>query len=271
MPRGEEAQLFPALLKYWRGRSGLSQLDLSLAADVSARHVSFLETGRAQPSREMVLRLGTTLGLPLREQNALLTAAGFRQEFDEPSFDGGIPEPIGRAVERMLRQQEPFPMVVMNRHYDIVRSNDAAQRLFSRMIKEPATLTVPPNAFHLLFDPRLLRPFIVDWERVARALLSRLHRESLARPADAALATLARALFEYPEVPESWRQPDFSTASEPILTIRLRRDDVELAFLTTMTVFSAPQNVTVDELQIESYFPLDEATTRACERLARAF
>src|SRR6185436_18225935 len=108
--------------------------------------------------------------------------------------------------------------------------------------------------FHLLFDPRLARRFVVDWDRVARALLSRLHRESLGRPSDAELSALIRSLFEFPDVPEAWRQPDFSFPSEPSLTLRLRRDDLELAFLTTVTVFNAPQNVTLEELRLESYF-----------------
>src|SRR5215467_909511 len=121
----EPSRLFPALLKHWRGRRGLSQLDLALAADVSARHVSFLETGRAQPSRDMVLRLGATLGIPLRDQNALLVAAGMPEAFPEPSFDDGLPEPIRLAVERMAEKQEPYPLVVMNRVYDVLLVNRA--------------------------------------------------------------------------------------------------------------------------------------------------
>src|SRR5499427_6067429 len=114
MPR-PEPRLFPALLRDWRTRRGLSQLDLALAADVSARHVSFLETGRAQPSREMVLRLGATLNVPLRDQNDMLRAAGFAEEFAEPSLDGGLPEGVGRAIDRMLAQHEPYPMTVLDR------------------------------------------------------------------------------------------------------------------------------------------------------------
>src|SRR5215831_16996649 len=108
MPR-LEPRLFPALLRHWRTRRGLSQLDLALAADVSARHVSFLETGRAQPSREMVLRLSATLSVPLREQNALLRASGFPEEFPEPGAADGLPVSIAQAIERMLAQHEPFP------------------------------------------------------------------------------------------------------------------------------------------------------------------
>lgn len=244
----------------------MSQLDLAMSADVSARHVSFLETGRAQPSREMVLRLCATLSVPLRDQNALLAAAGHGPEFPEPGI-AGLPPAIDRAIERMMAQHEPYPMTVLDRHYDVLRSNRGATRLLARFVAEPAALDGPPNVLRVLFDPRLARPFVPDWERTAHLLVSRLHRESLARPEDTRLAGLLQSLFGYPGVPEAWRQPDFAVASEPTLAFRLRRDDLELAFLTTLTVFDAPQNVTLDEIRIESYFPLDDRTARACSEI----
>ncbi len=246
----------------------MSQLDLALAADVSSRHVSFLETGRAQPSREMILRLASALSVPLRDQNALLHAAGFPEAYAEPDVAEGLSGPIGAVLERMLEQQEPYPMVVVNRRYDVVRTNRAGTALLSRIILEPAALGSPPNAFRIVFDPRLARPFIVDWERLASAFLTRLHRESLERPGDGELAALLRSLFEYSGVPKGWQEPDLSLPSEPSLAIHLRRDELDLRFLTTVTVFSAPQNVMLEELRIESYFPLDDATRRTCEALA---
>ncbi len=264
------SDVYPALLKHWRARRGLSQLDLATAADVSARHVSFLETGRAHPSREMVLRLAATLSIPLRDQNALLRAAGFDDEFPEPGFCEGLSGPIGLAIERMFAQHEPFPMTVLDRRYDVVRANQGALKLLTRVIADPAAMPERLNAFHVLFDPRLARSFVVDWDRIAHGMVSRLHREALARPEDTELAALLRSLFEYPNVPEGWRQPDFSQPSEPVLTLRLRTPERELSFLTTLTVFNAPQNVTLEELRIESYFPLDDATARACEALSSA-
>jgi len=268
MPR-EEPRLFPAVLKHWRQRRGLSQLDLSLAADVSGRHISFLETGRAQPSREMVLRLGAALDVPLRDQNQMLQAAGFEPEFAEPGLDGGLPPPIEQALSRMLLQHEPYPMMVVDHRYDLLRANAGAHRLFQLVVADPSALAPPLNLFRAMFDHRLARAAVVDWERTARAVLARLHRESLARAGDATLSDLLRSLLEYPDVPDDFRQPDFSTPSEPTLALRLRARGVELAFLLTVTVFSAPQNVTLEELRIESYFPLDDATSRACEALAR--
>lgn len=263
-----ESGLFPALIRHWRGRRGLSQLDLALAADVSPRHVSFLETGRAQPSREMILRLAAALGVPLRDQNALLTAAGFPPAFEEPGLKEGLPPALRLALDRMMEAQEPYPLAVMNRRYDVLETNRAGAALLSRFVAEPAAAAPPMNLFRTLFDARLARPFVMEWERVARLMLARLHREVLERPNDEELAALLRALFEYPGVPEGWQQPDLALPSEPCLTIRLRRDALELAFVTTVTAFSAPQNVTLEELRIESYFPLDDATRRACERLA---
>ncbi len=264
----DETRLFPALLRHWRTRRGQTQLDLSIAADVSSRHISFLETARAQPSREMVLRLCAVLDLPLRDQNSLLDAAGFSPEFSEPTLVEGMPPAIGQVLTRMLAQHEPYPMVVVDRRYDLHQANGAAQRLMSKLVVDPSGLGARPNLFRLLFDPRLGRSAVIDWERTARALLSRLHRESLARSGDVALAALVRSLLEYPDVPASFRHADFTLPSEPTLVLRLRLDGVELSFLTTITMFSAPQNVTLDELRIESYFPLDDATAKACERLA---
>jgi transcriptional regulator with XRE-family HTH domain len=260
--------LVPALLKHWRGCRGLSQLDLALSADVSSRHVSFLETGRAKPSREMVLRLGTTLDVPLREQNEMLRAANFAPEFSEPKLGEGLSPAIDNAITRMMAKHEPYPMVVLDHHYDIVRSNDTAARMVAGLVADAAALQPPLNIFRLLFDQRLARTAVADWQTTARAMVLRLHRESLARPGNAALAALVESLFEYPDVPESWRHPDFSLASEPVLALRLRYRDTQLSFLTTVTVFDAPQNITVQELRIESYFPLDEITDAMCARIS---
>lgn len=261
------AGLFPALIKHWRARRGMSQLDLALAADVSPRHVSFLETGRAQPSRDMVLRLATTLSVPMRDQNQLLHAAGHAPVFDEAprvALDG----PVGRVLATMLDHHEPFPMVVMDRAYDAVRMNAGAMRVLGRFVLDPMALGDRPNGYRVLLDPRLARPFVQDWEQVARSFIARLHRESLERPGDDALAALLRSLFEIPGIPADWQVPDLATTSEPFLAVRLHRDDLRLSFLTTVTTFNAPQNVTVEELRIESYFPLDDATRSACEELA---
>ncbi len=257
--------LFPALLKFWRARSGRSQLDLALAADVSARHLSFLESGRAAPSEAMVRRLMQALDAPPQAHGDALRAAGFGHA--SPPADSVSPA-VTWAIERMLTQQEPFPLTVLAPDCEIVRSNAAAQRLFGRFIAEPGVPAT--NMVDLVFDPRLLRPFIVDWPALAARMIARLHRDRLQRHADARLpALLARALA-HPDVPAAWAQPDFEAENTSTLAVRLQRGELAVAFMTTITTFAAPQSVGLDELRIESYFPLDEAARVLCERLAGA-
>lgn len=254
------SNLFAALLKYWRGRRGLSQLDLALEAGVSARHVSFLESGRAQPSEAMVRRLFGALGVSPRDRDEALRAAGI--ELPEPiaaPFDASIEA----AITHVLAAQEPYPAFVATPETKVLRHNRAAALLFADFVAEPTKLVPPFDMFSLVFDPALQRPFITNWESVARQMLGRIQREALHRRGDALHAVVERALA-YPGVPAAWRTPDFSAAVEPTFTIRLARGDVRLAFLTTITTFSAPQSAALEELRIESCFPLDEPTRRHC-------
>lgn len=260
-------QLFSALLKYWRGQRGMSQLDLALAANVSARHVSFLESGRACPSEGMVLRLMCTLGVPLRGQNEVLRAASFSARFIEPELDAMDPA-IDLAITRMLRQQEPFPLTVMNSGYDLLRTNDAAKAIFSHFVMDSARLLTPMNLYGLVFDPQLARPFIKNWLQVGQHMVARLHREALSRPNDGRLGALLERVLAYPDVPQSWRHPDFASISEATLTLVLERGPLTLRFFMVVTAFSAPQQITLEELRMESYFPMDDLTRLACERLA---
>jgi transcriptional regulator with XRE-family HTH domain len=263
-------KLFSALLKYWRGQCGMSQLDLALAANVSARHVSFLESGRASPSEDMVLRLMGALGVPLRDQNEVLRAASLAPRFAEPSLDAVAPS-IDFALSRMLAHQEPFPMVVMNLAYDVLRTNGAAQRDFSHFVRDPARLSAPLNLYALVFDPQLARPFIQNWPQVGRHMMARLHREALGRPNDGRLWALLDTVLAYPDVPQAWRQPDFSGSGEPTFSLALERGPLVMRFFMVVTAFSAPQQITLEELRIESYFPGDAATQLACEHMAAKY
>jgi transcriptional regulator with XRE-family HTH domain len=265
-----ETRLFPALLRFWRERRGFSQLDLAIAAEVSARHVSFLETARSRPSQEMVLRLSSVLELPLRDRNAMLAAADLAPVFDEAALAEGLSPELAALFERMLAQHEPFPMLISNRAFDVLRANLAAQRLVSRLLAEPATLREPLNLLDLLLDPRLARSFVVNWEEVARFLFSRIQRERLERPHDARLAESAARLRSYPGLPKAWLTPDFSQAAQPTLVVHLRRDELELKFLTTVSTLNAPQSVTLEELRIDTYYALDATTDATCRRLLAA-
>lgn len=260
-------RLLPALLKYWRGRRGLSQLDLSLDAGVSARHISFLESGRAQPSEGMLLRLLTVLGVPLRDQNEALRAAGLTPRFEEPEFSALSPE-VDRAIERMMRQHEPFPLSVLSLDGTVLKVNDAAMRVFSELAVDPKALRDARDVYSLFFDPRLLRESVTNFDEVGRSLVSRLHRESLLRPDPRLVEQLERVL-RFPGIPPAWRFPDFAHDEGPTLTVRHARGKVRANFLVTITTFSAPRVVTLDEVRIESCFPLDEQTERWCASLSK--
>ena len=263
----KNGELFPALLKYWRNRRGISQLDLALAADVSSRHISFLETGRAQPSEKMILRLASTLDVPLRQQNELLRAAGYGNRFKEPELSHQLGPEISRTLDMILNNYHPFPIMVMNQSYDILRTNRATDLLMNHFIADMNRISLPLNAYRLLFDPLLAQSFVVDWPVVAQQLLSRLHRESLSNPEAIGLKTLLDELLDYPDVPDAWRYPDFEIPTSATFTIGLRHADFEVAFLTTVTTFSAPGNITLEDLRIESYFPLDDTTDQICRDL----
>lgn len=261
--------LFPALLKYWRGQRGMSQLDLALAADVSSRHISFLETGRAQPSEFMILGLASCLEVPLRNQNELLRAAGFDDRFDEPGLDGELGDEINRALDFILTDDNPFPIMLLNQHYDILRTNQSAQRLLPHFIKNMTKVGSPMNIYRLLFDPNLARDSVVDWKLIGQQLLSRLHREALHQPENVKLRNLVDELLEYPDIPVEWRQANFESATNASHLIQLRSENLELSFLTTITSFNAPGNITIEELRIESYYPLNEETERVCREMGR--
>lgn len=260
-------RLFSALLKYWRSRHGQSQLDLALSAGVSARHISFLESGRAKPSAEMVLRLMSTLGVPLRDQNEAMRAAGFAPQFPEPELDAISPA-IDWAVERMLQQQEPFPLTLLSPDYRIIRSNRAARRVFKLFVADPSRLSDSIDMFSLLFDPAVAQPFVVDWPQLASHMLARLHRETLQSRGDSRLSSLLDRALRFQNVNAEWRHPDLSANVNSTLNVWLRRGGLSVGFMTTLTTFSAPRLVTLEELRIESYFPLDESTRIVCERLA---
>lgn len=263
-------RLFPALLRYWRNRRGLSQLELALEADVSARHVSFLESGRSRASEEMALRLLAVLDVPLRDQNEALRAAGLPARFEEKAgnpLDHLTPE-VEHALAQMIAQHEPFPLVVLSPDLVILRASKGSAALFGEFMAEPTVRPDPLDMVSLLFDTRLLRPFVVEWETLAHALVSRVHRENLLYGGDERLTGLLDRALSYPGVPETWRRPDLSLGSSPALTFRLARGEMRAAFLVTVTVFSSPRHVTLDELRIESCFPLDEATRSLCSRLS---
>lgn len=217
----------------------------------------------------MALRLLEALNVPLRDRNEALRAAGLQARFPEPAL-AAIPQAIEEALVRMMETHEPYPLIVISPEANVLRSNRAAARLFEQFVAEPAALTSPPNMFSLVFDPRLMRPFIANWSTVARQMLVRLHRESLERGGDERLRAIAERVQVFPEVPKEWHGPDFAEEVDPVFSVHLRRGEFALRFFTTITTFSSPRLVTLDELRIESSFPLDDPTRRFCAAHAQS-
>ena len=259
------------LLRHWRRTRGLSQLALAEQAEVSTRHISYLENGRSQPSREMVLILASALDVPLRERNALLIAAGFAPVYRE----SGIAEPqiahVRRALEFILERQEPFPALVVNRRWDLVMTNRGAQRLLQHLPLDLAALGPRArNSMHMLFHPRGLRRYVVNWDEVARVVMARLHREAQEDALREDIAPLIDALMAYPDMPRSFLDPSPSEASRVMVPVHTRNEGVELRLFTTITTLGTPMDITAQELRIECYYPADDATEEWLDDRERA-
>jgi transcriptional regulator with XRE-family HTH domain len=256
---------FGRMLRQWRGARHMSQLRLATEAGISTRHLSFLETGRAQPSREMVQLLTGMLDVPLDERNALLVAAGYAPAYGDRPLGAPDLEPVRRALEYILRQQEPFPALVLDGEWNVVMSNDAARRVFE-LFKSTAHT---PNVMRKVFDPDGIRPFIVNWSCIAECMMQALHREVAATGSDA-LMRLRDDLLAFPGVPTRWRTPDALASFPPFVSMELRRGDVSMAFFSTITTFATARDVMLQHLKIECFFPADESTDAAARRLGAA-
>jgi transcriptional regulator with XRE-family HTH domain len=250
------------LLRGWRERRRLSQMDLALEADISTRHLSFVETGRSAPSRDMVLRLAEHLDLPLRERNRLLLAAGFAPVYSESELDAPELAEVRAAVRQVLAGHEPYPAAAVDRHWNIVDANAGIAELTEGVAAH--LLEPPPNAMRLALHPEGLAPRIVNLGEWRAHLLARLRRQATVT-GDPALARLLNEVRGYPcDDPE----PDVELpgAGEVFVPLRVRHGDRELAFFSTVTTFGTPLDVTVSELAIESFFPADAVTADALRR-----
>jgi len=250
-----------ALLRYWRDIRGVSQFDLSLEAGFSQRQISFIESGRSVPGRDTLLTLAQTLDVPLRERNALLLAAGYAPVYSDAAWNAQEMHSVSRALERVVRQQEPFPAIVMDRHWNVLMTNDAAPRFFDCFI-DMASRKGPRNMLHLIFDPQGMRPFVADWDTVSRSLLQRVYRESVGHTIDAGTRRLLDKLLDYPDVPHDWRTHHGPSAAPtmPVIPIGFVSEGVVLRYFSMVTTVGAPQNVAAQELRLECMFPADDET-----------
>lgn len=251
---------FGSLLRKWRQIRGMSQLDLALEADSSARHISFIETGRSQPSKEMVLKLATALEIPLRERNRLLNEAGYRAAYSEMSLDGEGLDQVRRALDFMLQKQEPYPALVMNRCFDILMINHAGAKLMQALGLKLGGEAGPPNVLRMTLHPEGFRSFLKDWERAASHLLNRARRQLKGGDEDDPLAKLLDEVLSYPDVPQHILIEDPTHDALPVLPIEFEMQGIQLSWITTVASFGTPQDVTAEELMVECMFPSDPQT-----------
>jgi transcriptional regulator with XRE-family HTH domain len=264
---------FGTLLKQWRDRRSFSQLDLALTSQVSQRHISFLESGRAKPSQEMVLQLAAVLEIPLRQQNLMLSAAGFTPIHTETDLSAPEMISVRKAIDLILRQHEPYPAFVVDRYWNLILTNNGATRLLDAFIVGGASSLENQdkllslfytdgkiNLMQALFHPQGLRPFIVNWESFIEHLLQRLHRETLVEREGDKSTLLLTELMSYPDVAKIWQTANRNVQNTLLSNIHLQRDGLELKFFTTIATLGTPYDITLQELRIECQFPADDAT-----------
>ena len=251
---------FAAGLRWWRKRRGWSQLELAGRAGVSQRHLGFLELGRAAPSREMVMRLAAALDVPLRQQNRLLLAAGFAPVWRETDFAAPALAEVRQALDYMMAQQEPFPAVAVDRRWNLRKANDGAVRLVEFLVG-PLPADAEVNLADALVGPEVLRPFLVNWAEVVRYFIRSVEAD-VAADGMAETARLLERLFTYPGVREATRGSASDTAPSPVLPLHFRKDGVSLRLFTTIATLGTPQDITLQELRIECFFPMDGETER---------
>jgi transcriptional regulator with XRE-family HTH domain len=273
-PFPHQPSSFGLLLKQWRSQRGFSQLELSLASEVSQRHISFLESGRSKPSQEMVLALANVLAVPLRQQNLLLTTAGFAPIHTETDLSAPEMVMVRKAVDFMLLKQEPYPAFAIDRYWNLLLANDAARQLLAAFI-DPLMLQTQfsqdgkVNLLRVMFHPQGVRPFVVNWADVAGQLLCRVQQEAhdaLVRvdgkgrgTADRSSA-LCEELMGYPDVAQLWQSANRALPNSLLLAVHLNRDELELQFFSTIATLGTATDITLQELRIECMFPADAAT-----------
>jgi transcriptional regulator with XRE-family HTH domain len=265
-PTNKRNRSFGVLLRRWRTVRRVSQLDLALDAGISTRHLSCVETGRAQPSREMVLRLVEALQVPLRERNAMLLAAGYAPLYRDNGLDAPQLEAARGAVDLLMEKLEPNPVLVLDRCWNTLKMNSGAKRILA--LFPGCDSGTPHNGPRLVFDPQGLRPFIENWEVVAARIIRRIQREAADNPSDEGLQSYLEHLLSYPGVPSRWRMPDLDGVPPPFLTINYKWKASTLRFFSTLTTLGTPLDVALQELRIETLFPADEETRIVVARLA---
>jgi len=261
------AQSFASRLRWWREHRGRSQLDLAGRAEISQRHLSFLELGRSSPSRDMVLRLAAALDVPLRQQNALLLSAGFAPVWRETDLAAPELAQIRGALDFILAQQEPFPAVAVDRRWNLLKSNAGAARLVEFLVG-PVAPDARVNLADALVAPDVLRPYLANWAEVVRYFIRSVEADAAADGTAETAALLAR-LRAYEGVREALSRADAEEAGGPVLPMHFRKDGLSLRLFTTIQTLGTPRDITLEEMRIECFFPIDAETAGALRGWAR--
>ena len=259
---------FAAHLRWWREHRGFSQLALAGRTDISQRHLSFLELGRASPSREMVERLAAALDIPLRQHNVLLLAAGFAPEWRQRDLAAPDLAEVASALDYMLAQQEPYPAVVVDPHWNLLKGNAGAVRLVEFLVG-PIAPGTPINLADALVAPNVLRPYLTNWAEVVRHFIRSVETDAAADGLIETTALLDR-LLDYDGVRAALRSSSNDRHTGPVLAMHFRKQDISLRLFTTIATLGTPQDITLQELRIESFFPMDEATSEILRRWAES-
>ncbi|KLK93218.1 XRE family transcriptional regulator [Microvirga vignae] len=259
-------QHFGDYLREWRQRRRMSQLDLALEAEISTRHLSFLETGRSQPSRDMVQLLAEKLDMPLRERNVMLASAGFAPVYSERSLDDPALQSMRGAIDLVLKGHEPYPALAVDRHWSLVATNEALHALVQGV--DPALLKPPVNVLRLSVHPAGLARRIVNFSEWRDHLIARLHHQ-VNVTGDAVLSALIEELRAYP-IPDAAKRMSHPKPhhADIVVPLQLMTEEGVLTFFSTTTVFGTPVDVTLSELAIEAFFPADAETADALRRVA---
>lgn len=261
---------FGQLLREVRTARRLSQLDLATQAEVSQRHLSFIESGRAQPSREMVLQLAQTLELPLREQNRLLLSAGFAGVYPQRPLSAVDMRPVSQALKLLLQHHEPYPAIVVDRAWNLVSANTAMARVLS-LLGDPQQMwqkVCPDGRLNILklgFHPEGLRRYMVNFEEVGAPLLARTAREALEHPE---VHAVLEEVLRYPDLPRQLRNLPLDSAPLPVIATHFSLKGMNLRLFTMLSTFGTPLDVTADELRVEHMFPADAESEELLRRLA---
>jgi len=254
---------FATALRYWRDKRGYSQLRLSAESRISQRHISFLESGRSQPSRELILKLGTVLDIPLRQRNVMLLAAGFAPAYQERKLSDPELASVKQALDFMLAQQAPYPALVVDRLWNLVMSNGPAAMMMRWLLDMPDSQPIPRegvNILQLMLDPQAVRKHLVNWQEVCADLLHWIQREAMSDGPGSEATRLLEQLVALPGIKAASQTPNLDTRVLPFLAMTIRKDGVELNLFTSIATMGTPHDVTVHELRIESFFPADAAT-----------